>query len=103
MPLTLAPAVIFPISVTTENEGRSTLTVNCRPEAAIGQRVSLIVSDRELPLGPLNAPSAALTFSGRFPSGRHRVRLRIDGIDSNLVDRTKRPPVFDSAQEVLIP
>lgn len=50
-------------------------------------------------------PTTTLTLRGTgVTSGRTLpVRLRIDGIDSILIDRTARPPAFDSSQQVTIP
>jgi hypothetical protein len=83
------------------------------------QRVSLLVGDREVPLvfpappppPPIDAltPKQDLTFEIKdldlrpLPAGDYFVRLRVDGIDSLLVDRTVTPPKFDPSQKVTIP
>ena len=36
------------------------------------------------------------------PPGEHWLRLRVDGVDSLLVDRTVTPPVFDPSQKLRI-
>jgi hypothetical protein len=33
-------------------------------------------------------------------AGSHFVRLRVDGVDSLVIDYSKDPPVFDSTQRV---
>jgi hypothetical protein len=44
-----------------------------------------------------------LTFPiPRAPAGSHYLRLRVDGAESWLVDRTQVPPVFDPTQRVTI-
>ena len=83
------------------------------------QRVSLLVGDREVPLvfpappppPPIDAltPIQDLTFEIKdldlrpLPAGDYFVRLRVDGVDSLLVDRTVTPPKFDPSQKVTIP
>ena len=83
-----------------------TFTVTARPPVRDTQRISLIVGDRELPAQPLAAsPTATVAFQGQnFNSGAVLpVRLRIDGVDSILIDRSHRPPRFDPSQQVTIP
>jgi hypothetical protein len=36
------------------------------------------------------------------PAGEYLTRLRIDGVDSQLVDRSVTPPVFDNTQLVTV-
>ena len=75
------------------------------------QRVSLLVGDGETPFAfpappdPLTAPISFqdLTFDiGPLPAGSYFVRLRVDGVDSLLVNRNVVPPQFDSSQGVVI-
>jgi hypothetical protein len=45
-----------------------------------------------------------LTFpTAELAAGDYWARLRVDGVDSLLVDRTQTPPVFDSTQKVTLP
>jgi hypothetical protein len=104
LPLVLAPLVrqITPAAV----PGGITFTVIVSPPVRAGQRVSLIVGTTELMAQPIASPPATtVTFSGTgFTSGAVLpVRLRVDGIDSILIDRTAHPPVFDPTQQVTIP
>ncbi len=75
------------------------------------QRVSLLVGDRETPFAfpappdPLTAPVSFqdLTFDiGSLPAGPYFVRLRVDGVDSLLINRNVVPPQFDTSQMVVI-
>jgi hypothetical protein len=82
------------------------LTVKCSPKVRRTQRVTLVVGDRELAAEPIMPEvTDTLTFeSPRLLSGEPRVRLRVDGIDSILVHRSKdKPPNFDDSQKVEIP
>src|SRR3546814_5328425 len=86
--------------------GVTTFTVTCSPRVANTQKAVLIVGDREIPAEPLVDPlNATLAFrSGGFVSADvFWVRLRVDGIESILVDRSVTPPAFDATQEVTIP
>jgi hypothetical protein len=61
------------------------------------------LNDREVPAQPHPSPTGTLTFRVDAASpGQHRVRLRVDGVDSLLVDRSVTPPVFVPSQSVTI-
>lgn len=83
--------------------GTATIDLGCAPRLRPGQQVSLIVGSREV----LSEPFAAATDSARFVvrdamPGTHRVRLRVDGVDSRLVDRSTTPPSFVAGQQLQI-
>jgi hypothetical protein len=75
------------------------------------QRVTFLFRDREVPFvfppAP-NPPTVPIAFQdlsfdlGVIPTGEYFVRLRVDGVDSLLVDRTVTPPQFDLSQKVVI-
>jgi hypothetical protein len=76
------------------------------------QRVTLLFGDREVPFAfsappnPLTDPISVQDLSfdlGVLSAGKYSVRLRVDGVDSLLVDRTVTPPKFDPSQQVVIP
>ena len=103
--LALAPVIvgISPNPAARDANGRVTLTVTCKPQVRPQQRVSLFLGDREVPAQPHPSPTGTLTFRvGAAPPGQHWVRLRVDGVDSLLVDRSATPPVFDPSQRVTI-
>lgn len=104
LPLVLAPLI------RQVNAARAadivTFTVVCAPPVRRSKAVSLIVGSRELPVEPIATPQATtVTFRGAgFTAGQIvPLRLRVDGIDSLLIDRTARPPVFDPTQQVTLP
>ena len=105
-PLTLAPAItaIAPANPVPRNgSGVATLTINCRPDILPEQRVTLLLGDREVLAQAHPAQTDTLVFIvDNAPVGSRHIRLRVDGIDSVLIDRTVTPPVFDSAMEVII-
>ena len=75
--------------------GAAQLTLQFTPELRAGQRASLLLGSREITPQPFAAPTGSLDFviddaeAGDFPT-----RLRIDGIDSPIVDRAATPPRF---------
>jgi hypothetical protein len=103
--LALAPTIvsISPNPAARDANGRVTLTVTCKPQVRPKQRASLFLNDREVPAQPHTSPTGTLTFRvDAAAPGQHRVRLRVDGVDSLLVDRSVSPPVFVSSQSVTI-
>lgn len=59
--------------------------------------------DRAIAHAPITAPTAQLTFrvSG-VPIGTYPVRIRVDGIDNQFIDRTAEPPAY-VGDEVTVP
>ncbi|NPD27113.1 DUF4255 domain-containing protein [Corallococcus exiguus] len=105
LPLTLAPRItsLTPNPVARGPGDEVTLTVAFEPRARPEQRVALLLGGRELP-APARATavdSIAFTALG-VPAGDHFVRLRVDGVDSLLIDRSVTPPVFDPTQRVTV-
>jgi Pvc16 N-terminal domain len=101
-PLQVAPVLsnILPASAPA---GSVTFTVDCAPDAQATQRVSLLFGDAEVLAQPFTAPASNLTFVvAAAAAGGYYLRLRVDGVDSLLVDRSVRPPVFDPTQKVTI-
>lgn len=107
LPLVLAPrldsiAPQFVVGVL------DSLDVTCSPKVRPTQQVVLVAGDRELLPQPFNAPTSALVFKApvaphALPAGTLPVRLRVDGIESLVVDRLATPPRFHPAQTVVIP
>jgi hypothetical protein len=100
----LAPkiAIVNPVSHKV-SDGKFVLTVTSDPAVAPEQRVSLLFAAQEV------APDtrAAITDPFKFsitPTaamiGANPIRLRVDGVDSMVVDYTKRPPEFLADQKV---
>jgi hypothetical protein len=105
LPLAIAPRVasITPDPAARDAAGAVSLTVQCFPNVAPRQRAELLVGDRSIIAADHPAATGSLTFGiPAAPVGRWPVRLRVDGIDSLLVDRTTVPPSFDASQQVTI-
>ena len=79
------------------------ITVN--PQVHDTQSVSMILGQHQQNAQALSLPVTD-DVSFIFPdiaSGDYWVRVRVDGIDSLLIDRSQTPPVFFPTQEVTIP
>jgi hypothetical protein len=95
--LTILPEITtaLPLSVARDGAGVATVNLACRPEIRLHQRAALVVGALEVLAGPHPASTPVLTFTiADAPVGTHLARLRVDGIDSLIVDRTADPPVF---------
>jgi hypothetical protein len=79
----------------TDPDGTALVTISCTPQVRPTQRVSLIIGSREVVADDHPTTTANLSFTVLdAPIGVHHVRLRVDGVDSQLVDRSKSPPEF---------
>jgi len=78
-----------------DGDGTAAVTLTCSPQVRPNQRVSLIIGSREIIADDHPNPTASLGFTVLdAPIGTHFVRLRVDGVDSQLVDRSVDPPAF---------
>ena len=106
LPLAIAPQIQSFTSDISE-EGEPVLRVICQPQVQSNQRVSLLLGSRSIPRSfPLNPPerTESLVFSRRgIPSGDYWMRLRVDGVDSLLIDRAAAPPRFDERWRLTLP
>jgi hypothetical protein len=96
------------------SQGTITFTLDVVPPVWQRQAVSLVVGQRESAAESIE-PGVDETEgrtsnpefeeeSSRFVSGADEwVRLRVDGVESILVDRAAGPPSFDPSQKVTIP
>jgi hypothetical protein len=103
--LSLAPQIqsIAPNPATPDANGDVALTLTCTPQVRPDQHAALLLGDREIPAQPRPALTDTLDFDVvNAVSGDFFVRLRVDGVDSLLIDRTVMPPVFDATQKVTI-
>jgi len=114
------PLVLAPIPVLTAHAGlglpaasvtrggappRVTVELHSRPQVRPEQRATLILDTTESVARPRTTASSPLVFefSNELPAGARRVRLRVDGTDSVLVDKSGAAPVFDASQTLTVP
>ena len=101
-PLQIAP-VVSNINKQSTGPGNLTVTLTCSPEVQPEQRVSLLFGNLEILAQPFTGQTGTLKFEVTASNGDYYLRLRVDGVDSLLVDRTVIPPRFDPTQKVTIP
>jgi Pvc16 N-terminal domain len=98
----LAPRItITPAS--TPAAGSIVYNLNCSPEVRPEQRAALLIADMEVlaDVHPVQTANLTFTVLDLLP-GSYFVRLRVDGVDSLLVNKAVTPPVFDSTQKVTV-
>jgi len=98
--LTVAPAVTgLPMTVARVG-GTASFTINFRPALREGQRAVLVLGQQEYapqtPAAPGPWTSLDFVIENAPPAAApgHLARLRIDGIDSPIIDRAVTPPEF---------
>ena len=115
VPLVLAPAPVIAADaglglpavniVRGGSPARVTVTIHSRPQVRLEQRATLILDSLEAAAQPRALASDPLVFE--FPNsvspGQHWLRLRVDGTDSILLDRSGPAPVFDATQRATVP
>ncbi|HRQ40318.1 MAG TPA: DUF4255 domain-containing protein [Chloroflexota bacterium] len=108
LPFALSPQLTVPTAVRNGNE--ITLTITANPTVRPEQRVALLLGPHEIPAQPHPTATNNLTFvavddpPGKFPTGAEFfTRLRVDGVDSLLIDYQAQPPQFDQNQKVALP
>jgi hypothetical protein len=106
LPLAVVPRVggLPANPVPRDANGAAVVTLTSDPPVLERQAVFLLLGERQVPLDPtLVLPAAGLRFAvAHAPQGTFLVRVRVDGVDSLLVDRRSAIPVFDSSQKVTI-
>jgi hypothetical protein len=93
--LTIAPTIGgLPMSVARVG-GKATFTLNFVPSARAGQTARLMLGGADFAPQPFSADTGSLTFEiPDAPVGNHLARLRIDGIDSPIINPAASPPAF---------
>jgi hypothetical protein len=106
LPLAVAPRVsgLPAAPVPRNNAGAAIVTCTCDPPVRASQAAFLLLGERQLPLDPgVALPAGTLRFVvDQAIPGAFLVRVRVDGVDSLLVDRRPAVPVFDLSQKVAI-
>jgi len=98
LPVAIAPAITSFTPVMSRNAANVlSIRLDCQPEVRPGQRASLFLDTREVPAAAHTASTAQLNFrmADAPPAGATPLlRLKVDGIESVVIDRTKQPPSF---------
>ena len=99
LPVALAPAITSfpPLAMARSGANVLSLQIGCRPEVRVGQKVALLMDTREAPAQPFIANTATLAFEfadAPPAGGTPLLRLKVDDIESVVVDRGAKPPQF---------
>lgn len=97
--LTLAPQILgLPLTADRDGDGTVRFTLTFHPAVRVGQRVALILGEQEYAPEPFTTSTTSLDFvieNGPVSTVEgFLARLRIDGIDSPIIDYAARPPQF---------
>lgn len=115
LPLQIAPAPVLLPDAGLGLPGASLLrggappqvsvTLAARPQVRPEQAAVLMLGNLQAPAARREAATDLLSFQfpGHLPAGPAWVRLRVDGVDSILLDRSGEVPVFDPSQTVGVP
>ena len=95
--LTLAPRMTnLPLRVPRAGDGSASFAIAFTPELRPGQHAVLVLGTTEhLPQDGVSSPGAELVFAiPDAPVGVHLARLRVDGIESPIIDLSAPPPAI---------
>lgn len=85
----------MPMAVVRDGSGVATIVLSVQPQIQPGQTVSLLLGTREVPVAPITVATGTLNVQvPDAPTGEFLLRIRVDGIDSPIIDRAAVPPAF---------
>lgn len=85
----------LPRDIARDATGTASFTLSVVPQVRPGQSVTLFLGQQSVAPEPVGTSTDILQFVVPLaPVGDHLARLRIDGIDSPIVDRSVTPPRF---------
>ena len=105
LPFGVAPQVTnLPLTAARDSSGKATVTLDCSPHVRPKQECTLLLGSASFPLAsPRTASLSSVHFEVKsLGPGRYPARLRVDGVDSLLIDASVTPPVYDTTQLVTI-
>jgi hypothetical protein len=102
LPFLLAPK-IAPLPVASDKD-KTTITITVTPQIWPEQQAFLLLGSLQIPAQPHPNKTDNLTFIIQpAPKGTFFIRLRVDGIDSHLIQLVKDKLQFNPALQVTIP
>jgi hypothetical protein len=105
VPFALAPSITVSPKTNTNPGSDFEVTIEATPQIREEQPVVAIWDDRQTAPKSVNTPANAdavttVVFDAPGDLGLHRVRLRVDGIDSIPIENVDELPAFDADQSV---
>jgi len=102
----VAPTVSnLPLTVSLDSSGTASVALNCQPDVGPDQDCALVLGSEMFALPaprPASVSTVTFTVPGLTAGTTYPARLRVDGVDSLLIDATKAPPGYDPSQVVTI-
>lgn len=104
LPFVLAPTITLPPESVSRNANEVTVVVKFSPDIRSNQPASLILGQHEAFANEHPFQVDELTFVfGDIPADDYPVRLRVDGAESWLINKSVTPSVFDLTQTITVP
>ena len=102
--LAIAPKITTKLPVTMPlNKSGLAVKLACSPNIFPGQRASLLINNLEYVAPAVSSNTSQLSFAvASLTAGSYFIRLRVDGVDSQVIDRTVTPPQFDAKQQLVV-
>jgi hypothetical protein len=97
LPFTIVPRIStsLPLTVATDAQGTATVDLSVRPQVRPHQSATLLIGGREVVADDHPSATSDLTFTVEdAPVGEHLLRVRVDGIETPITDRSVTPPTF---------
>jgi hypothetical protein len=104
LPVPPAPPISVVRSGVVNGLGTATLMITCSPQVLPEQSAVLLISDQTVTASAHPTQTDTLAFVAKqVAAGTFRLRLRIDGVDSPVIDMTNpAQPKFDDSQRVTL-
>ena len=104
LPLPPAPPISLARTGVVGGLGNVTLQITCSPQVLPEQSAALLLGDQPVNANPHPTQTDTLTFAAtQMAAGTFRLRLRIDGVDSPIIDMTDLAKTkFDDSQRVTL-
>ncbi|MGE5049554.1 MAG: hypothetical protein ACM3PC_13335, partial [Deltaproteobacteria bacterium] len=97
----ITPAIVVGGKAKLDAQGALTLTVKFSPQVWKEQRLTLLFGSQAVDAGPRSGKVDQFTFKvPAAPLGKQFVRLRVEGVDSLVIDYTAATPALDATQAV---
>jgi hypothetical protein len=93
--LVVAPTISGLPTTVARVGGTATFTLNFVPTVRAGQKARLVLGGSDFAPQPFTVDSSSLSFQiPDAPVGNHLARLRVDGVDSPIINPAASPPAF---------
>ncbi|MET8136968.1 DUF4255 domain-containing protein [Streptomyces sp. NPDC005251] len=105
LPVSIAPRITssLPLPVERDARGTASVEVTCETSVHPDQRVELLVGELPVPAEQFDRATRTLRFRvADARPGRYALRLRVDGVDSPLLDANSAQPRFAADTAVVV-